>query len=35
MERGETQKLDDFIATTAFVMRLFIFILLGSRSISL
>jgi cell volume regulation protein A len=31
MERGETQKLDDFIATTAFVMRLFIFILLGSQ----
>jgi potassium/hydrogen antiporter len=31
MERGETQKLDDFIATTAFIMRLFIFILLGSQ----
>jgi cell volume regulation protein A len=31
MEPGEAQKLDDFVATTAFVMRLFIFLLLGSQ----
>ncbi len=31
METGEAQKLDDFVATTAFIMRLFIFILLGSQ----
>jgi cell volume regulation protein A len=31
MEAGEAQKLDDFVATTAFIMRLFIFILLGSQ----
>ena len=31
MEPGEAQKLDDFVATTAFIMRLFIFILLGSQ----
>src|SRR5665213_2281886 len=28
---GEAQKLDDYIMTTAFIMRLFIFILLGSQ----
>jgi potassium/hydrogen antiporter len=28
---GETQKLDQYIETTAFIMRLFIFILLGSQ----
>lgn len=31
MEPGEAQKLDDFVMTTAFVMRLFIFLLLGSQ----
>jgi potassium/hydrogen antiporter len=31
MEAGEAQKLDEFILTTAFIMRLFIFILLGTQ----
>ncbi len=31
MEAGEAQKLDEFVLTTAFVMRLFIFILLGAQ----
>jgi cell volume regulation protein A len=31
MEEGEAQKLDEFVVTTAFIMRLFIFILLGSQ----
>jgi cell volume regulation protein A len=31
MDAGETQKLDEFILTTAFIMRLFIFILLGAQ----
>jgi cell volume regulation protein A len=31
MEPGEAQKLDDYVMTTAFIMRLFIFILLGSQ----
>jgi cell volume regulation protein A len=31
MEPGEAQKLDDFVLTTAFIMRLFIFLLLGSQ----
>jgi potassium/hydrogen antiporter len=31
MEAGESQKLDEFILTTAFIMRLFIFILLGTQ----
>ncbi len=31
MEPGESQKLDDYVMTTAFIMRLFIFILLGSQ----
>ena len=31
MEAGEAQKLEDYIATTAFIMRLFIFILLGTQ----
>ena len=31
MKSGEAQKLDDFIMTTAFIMRLFIFILLGAQ----
>jgi cell volume regulation protein A len=31
MEPDEAQKLDDFVLTTAFVMRLFIFVLLGSQ----
>ena len=31
MEPGETQKLDEFIAVTAFIMRVFIFILLGAQ----
>jgi potassium/hydrogen antiporter len=30
MEPGEAQKLDEFIAVTAFIMRVFIFILLGA-----
>ncbi|MGH6777316.1 MAG: cation:proton antiporter, partial [Bradyrhizobium sp.] len=32
MEPGEAQKLDDFILTTAFIMRLFIFMLLGAQA---
>jgi cell volume regulation protein A len=31
MASAEAQKLDDFVMTTAFIMRLFIFILLGSQ----
>ncbi len=31
MEPGEAQKLDDFVQTTAFIMRLFIFLLLGAQ----
>jgi cell volume regulation protein A len=31
MEADEAQKLDDFVLTTAFIMRLFIFLLLGSQ----
>src|SRR3979409_548814 len=31
MEAGEAQKLDEYIMTTAFIMRLFIFILLGAQ----
>jgi cell volume regulation protein A len=31
MESGETQKLDEFVLTTSFIMRLFIFILLGAQ----
>jgi cell volume regulation protein A len=31
MKAGEQQKLDDFVMTTAFIMRLFIFILLGAQ----
>jgi cell volume regulation protein A len=31
MEVGEAQKLDEFVLTTAFVMRLFVFILLGAQ----
>ena len=31
MESGEAQKLEDYVATTAFIMRLFIFILLGAQ----
>jgi cell volume regulation protein A len=31
MEFGEAQKLDEFILTTAFIMRLFIFMLLGAQ----
>jgi cell volume regulation protein A len=31
MEPGEAQKLDEYVATTAFLMRMFIFILLGSQ----
>jgi potassium/hydrogen antiporter len=31
MEPGEAQKLDEFIAVTAFIMRAFIFILLGTQ----
>lgn len=31
MQRGEQQRLDDFISTTAFIMRVFIFLLLGSQ----
>jgi cell volume regulation protein A len=31
MEPGEAQKLDDYVLTTAFIMRLFIFILLGAQ----
>jgi cell volume regulation protein A len=31
MEAGEAQKLDEFVLTTSFIMRLFIFILLGAQ----
>jgi cell volume regulation protein A len=31
MQAGEAQKLDEFVTTTAFIMRLFIFILLGAQ----
>ena len=31
MSQAEAQKLDDFVMTTAFIMRLFIFILLGTQ----
>ena len=31
MEAGEAQKLEDFVLTTAFIMRLSIFILLGAQ----
>ena len=31
MEEGEAQKLDHYVATTAFIMRLFIFLLLGAQ----
>ena len=31
MQPGEAQKLEDYVATTAFIMRLFIFILLGAQ----
>ncbi|HET7885156.1 MAG TPA: cation:proton antiporter [Bradyrhizobium sp.] len=31
MQAGEAQKLDEYVATTAFIMRLVIFILLGSQ----
>jgi potassium/hydrogen antiporter len=31
MESAEAQKLEDYVATTAFIMRLFIFILLGAQ----
>ena len=31
MEAGETSRLDEFVLTTAFIMRLFIFILLGAQ----
>jgi len=31
MPQAEVQKLDDFVMTTAFIMRLFIFILLGAQ----
>jgi cell volume regulation protein A len=31
MEPGEQKKLEDYVATTAFIMRLFIFLLLGSQ----
>jgi cell volume regulation protein A len=31
MEPGEAQKLDEFVLTTSFVMRIFIFILLGAQ----
>ena len=31
MEAGEAKKLDEFVLTTAFIMRLFIFILLGAQ----
>jgi len=31
MEEGEAQKLNEFVLTTAFIMRLFIFILLGGQ----
>jgi cell volume regulation protein A len=31
MQAGEAQKLDEYVLTTAFIMRLFIFILLGAQ----
>jgi cell volume regulation protein A len=31
MKAGEAQKLDEYVLTTAFIMRLFIFILLGAQ----
>ena len=31
MEPGEAQKLDEFVLTTSFIMRIFIFILLGAQ----
>jgi len=31
LQSGEAQKLEDYVATTAFIMRLFIFILLGAQ----
>lgn len=31
MSEGEQQKLDDYVSTTAFIMRLFIFMLLGAQ----
>jgi potassium/hydrogen antiporter len=31
MEKGEARKLDEYVSTTAFIMRLFIFILLGTQ----
>ena len=31
MQTGEAQKLDEYVLTTAFIMRLFIFVLLGSQ----
>jgi len=31
MEPGESQRLDEYVMTTAFIMRLFIFILLGAQ----
>jgi potassium/hydrogen antiporter len=31
MQAGEAQKLDEFVLTTAFIMRLFVFILLGAQ----
>ncbi len=31
MEAGEQEKMEDFVATTAFIMRMFIFILLGAQ----
>jgi cell volume regulation protein A len=31
MEANETQRLEEFVLTTAFIMRLFIFILLGAQ----
>jgi cell volume regulation protein A len=31
MEAGEQQKLEEYVATTAFIMRLFIFLLLGAQ----
>ena len=31
MEPGEARKLDEYVATTAFIMRLFIFMLLGAQ----
>ena len=31
MEHGDQEKMEDFVATTAFIMRMFIFILLGSQ----